>query len=45
MLLWSGCDENGRIKLDLELSMPPAGMAVRQSKAAKQKMLADFAAD
>lgn len=45
MLLWSGCDENGRIKLDLELSMPPAGMAVRQSKAARQKMLADFAAD
>ncbi len=45
MLLWSGCDEKERIKLDLELSMPPAGTAIRQSKAAKEKMLADFAAD
>ncbi len=45
MLLWSGCDENGRIKLDLELSMPPAGVALRQSKAQKERMLADFAAD
>lgn len=45
MLLWGGCDENGRIKLDLELSMPPAGVAVRQSKAAKVKMAESFAAD
>lgn len=45
MLLWSGCDEKERIKLDLELSLPPAGEAVRQSAAAKRKMLADFAAD
>lgn len=45
MLLWSNCDENGRIKLDLELSMPPAGIAVRQSKAAKVKMAESFAAD
>lgn len=45
MLLWSGCDEQGRMKLDLELSMPPAGVALRQTKEAKQKMLADFAAD
>lgn len=45
MLLWSGCDEQGRIKLDLELSMPPAGIAIRQTRAAKEKMLADFAAD
>lgn len=45
MLLWGNCDENSRIKLDLELSMPPAGVALRQSKAAKTQMLADFAAD
>lgn len=45
MLLWSGCDEKERIKLDLELSLPPAGVGIRQSKAAKQRMLADFAAD
>lgn len=45
MLLWGNCDEQGRIKLDLELSMPPAGVAVWQSKAAREKMLADFAAD
>lgn len=45
MLLWGNCDENSRIKLDLELSLPPAGVALRQSKEAKQKMLADFAAD
>ncbi len=45
MLLWGNCDEATRIKLDLELSLPPAGIAVRQSREAKQKMLADFAAD
>lgn len=46
MLLWtSTTDEKERIKLDLELSMPPAGVAIRRSKEQKQKMLADFAAD
>lgn len=45
MLLWSNCDENSRVKLDLELSLPPVGVALRRSKEAKQKMLADFAAD
>ena len=45
MLLWSGCDEQGQIKLDLELSLPPAGVAIRRSKAEKEKMLAAFAAD
>lgn len=45
MLLWSNCDEQNRLKLDLELSLPPVGIAVRQSKEAKQRMLADFAAD
>lgn len=45
MLLWGSCDEKERIKLDLELSMPPAGVAIRRSKAQTEKMLADFAAD
>jgi hypothetical protein len=45
MLMWSGGDEKGRIQLDLELSMPPAGVALRQSKQAKLKMASDFAAD
>jgi hypothetical protein len=45
MMLWSGVDEKERIKLDLELSLPPAGVAVRQSKTAKLKMLSEFAAD
>ena len=45
MMLWSNSDEKERIKLDTQLSMPPAGIAVRQSKAAKRKMLADFAAE
>lgn len=45
MLLWGNCDEKGQIKLDLELTLPPAGVAIRQSKAAKEKMLADFAAE
>lgn len=43
--LWRNGDENARTKLDLELSMPPAGVALRQTKAQKEKMLADFAAD
>lgn len=45
MLLWGNCDEKERIKLDLELSLPPAGVGIRRSKAAKERMLADFAAD
>lgn len=45
MLLWGSCDEQSRIKLDLELSLPPAGIAIKQSREAKQRMLADFAAD
>lgn len=45
MLLWGNGDEGGRTKLDLELSLPPAGVGIRQSRAAKEKMLADFAAD
>lgn len=45
MLLWSVQDEEGRLKLELELSMMPRGVAVRTSGAATRKMLADFAAD
>lgn len=45
MLLWGNCDEKERIKLDLELSMPPAGVALRQSKEAKVRMAESFAAD
>lgn len=45
MLLWQGCDEQGRMKLDLELSLPPAGVAIRRSKQATRKMLEEFAAD
>jgi len=45
MMLWSNSDEKERIKLDTQLSMPPRGVAIRQSKAAKQRMLADFAAE
>lgn len=45
MMLWQAGDEKERIRLDTELSMPPRGVALRQTKAAKQRMLADFAAD
>jgi hypothetical protein len=43
--LWEHCDEEERIKLDLQLSMRPKGVAIKQSKAQVQAMLADFAAD
>lgn len=45
MMLWSNADEKDRIKLELELSLPPAGAAVKRSPAAKRRMLAEFAAD
>lgn len=45
MLLWSGADEQGRLKLDLELSVLPAGVAIRQTKKQIAQMAADFAAD
>ncbi len=45
MLLWRPGDENARIKLDIELSVPPSGVVVRQTKQQKQQMLAAFAAD
>jgi hypothetical protein len=44
-LYWQGADEETRIKLDLELSMRPRGVAVRQSPAQARQMAMDFAAD
>lgn len=45
MMLWTGSDEDNRIKLDLELTLPPAGVPIRQTKTQTKQMLADFAAD
>ena len=45
MMLWTGCDDNGRTRLDTELSMLPAGVRIRQSAEQKKAMLAAFAAD
>lgn len=45
MLLWTNADEQGRTKLDLELSMRPQGVAVKMSGAQKRKMMEAFAAD
>lgn len=44
-LLWERADEEQKIKLDLELSAKPAGVAVRAAPGATRKMLSDFAAD
>lgn len=44
-LMWERAAEEDRMKLDIELSMPPKGVRVRQSSAAKKAMLAAFAAD
>lgn len=45
MLLWQNADDKDRVKLDLELSAPPAGVAIRRTKEQTKQMLADFAAD
>ena len=45
MLLWGNAEESQRVKLDLELSLPPSGVAIRRTKEQTAKMLADFAAD
>lgn len=45
MLLWTNQDEEGRTRLDLELSMLPRGVAVKMPATAKKKMLDSFAAD
>lgn len=44
-LLWQRCSEEERMKLDIELAMLPAGVRVRQSKAARMAMLEAFQAD
>jgi hypothetical protein len=45
MLLWNAQDQDGRTRLEMELSMPPAGVHVQISSAANRKMLDRFAAD
>lgn len=45
MLLWERQDEDGRAKLDLELSMPPAGTRGKAASRANRKMMEAFAAD
>lgn len=45
MLLWSNSDEQGRMKLDIELQTPPRGVPVRRSKQQRAVMEAAFAAD
>jgi hypothetical protein len=44
-MLWQNATEEDRLKLDLSLSVRPAGIGVRQSSAAIRKMSLDFAAD
>jgi hypothetical protein len=44
-LLWSGGDEEQRIKLDLELSIRPRGLPIKQSRRDVRAMMAEFAAD
>lgn len=45
MLLWRNQDENGRTKLEMELSMRPKGVTVAMSESTIKQMAADFAAD
>lgn len=45
MLLWSNSDEQGRMKLDIELQTIPRGIAVHQSKQQRTAMEQAFAAD
>lgn len=45
MLLWGNADETGRMKLDLELSLPPKGVPIAQTAQQKRKMMEDFASD
>lgn len=44
-MLWQNGDEEHRMKLDMELSAKPRGIAVHQGAGAIRKMAADFAAD
>lgn len=45
MLLWENSDEEGRLKLDIELQMLPRGVAVRLSPELRRKQAEAFAAD
>lgn len=45
MLLWTNADQEGRTRLDMELSMRPKGVAVSLSPQTTRRMLDDFAAD
>lgn len=45
MLLWGNQDEDGRTKLELELSVRPKGVEVTMSEPVKRKMLESFASD
>jgi len=44
-LLWERGDEEGRMKLDLELQLLPKGVAIRQDAKAVKAMAAAFASD
>lgn len=44
-MLWQNADEEHRIKLDMELSMRPRGVAIKRTKAQRQAEMAAFAAD
>lgn len=44
-MLWQNCDEEHQLKLDMELSMRPKGVAIATSRAATRAMMAQFAAD
>lgn len=44
-MLWQNADEEQQIKLDMELSLPPRGVAIGKSPQAIRQMLTDFAAD
>lgn len=45
MLLWENSDDEGRTKLDLELGIPPAGVAVKRAPGSTRAMMQAFAAD
>lgn len=44
-MLWQGCDEQAQIKLDLQLCLPPRGVAIHRSSDQVRADLAAFAAD
>ena len=44
-LYWEKASEEDRMQLDMKLSLPPKGVAVRRSRSATKDMLSSFAAD